>query len=259
MDHFEGIIDKVCKDQRAKDKFQVLAPYFGSLTIDELVGEDLDNFPSMVNNVHKILMSVFVHRYLEPLMKPQILFRNEVVTKGITIQNGKINARGCFSALNRFDERFCLSKVYEQSISENSINFVDLSANNLLSSDLPHVLVLMESLDNYLMDNVVLSLENNRIHGIGEFRELVDKAVDQIVSNRKVGYIDMRINPFCTVDRKDFFCTLGVDDAITKKLIWIQDYNLFSKGWRQLLKSNEVAIAVQEAHLCYFKSIVNLT
>jgi hypothetical protein len=124
---------------------------------------------------------------------------------------GRINARGCFSALNRFDERLCLSKVYEQSISENSINFVDLSANDLLSSDLPHILVLMESLDKYLMENMVLSLENNRIHGIGEFRELV---VDQIASNSKVGYIDMRINPFCTIDRKDFFRALRVDDTI---------------------------------------------
>jgi hypothetical protein len=75
--HFEGIIDKVCKDQRAKDQFQVLAPYFGFLTIDQLVGEDLDAFPSMVNNDHKIIISVFVHRYLAPLIESQNHFRNE--------------------------------------------------------------------------------------------------------------------------------------------------------------------------------------
>lgn len=65
----KNIISKVFFEKPELYKqFEPLAEYFGTITPDQLVNEDIYDFPSMTPMEHRILMSVFVHKYLGPFL-----------------------------------------------------------------------------------------------------------------------------------------------------------------------------------------------
>lgn len=254
--------NRVCGIEDKEDQFSALKLYFGSLRPEQLINEDLESFVEFAKPEHKILMSVFVHQYLIPNVQSS---DQAVQVRKISFENGKLNARGCLKSRSfPFSPNLCISdfkKAVQRLIPElssSTIDFVDLSANNLLSGDLPLVYDFLKFLNPYLQHGSIVSLESNRIHGVGDYREVIDKFVPELANLTNVGYINLKTNPFCSVDRLDFFKALGAEDLMTKKLIWVEKYNLSGQGWTNLVKSQEVANSVRDTHSKYYKQLDEL-
>ena len=221
----QNIVSLVCKNPDLAEQFEQLAVYFGRLKPDQLVNEDLEEFISMVSSEHKILMSVFVHSYLGPnLGQRQLFFPGSGVTRRFILEDGKLDARGCLTSrsmpfTSKLDISLLLPEVMKLNLEENSIHTIDLSGNSLFSNDLQYVVTLLKRLHPYMTNAAILSLEDNQIHGIGEYRDVVDSLIGEIAVMDKISFIDMRTNPFCTVDRKTTLWAWG-------RMIWLLK-NLF--------------------------------
>jgi hypothetical protein len=258
----QNIIDIVLTDPNINSRFCVLKEYFDNLQLEELAQQDIDSFPELVDIKHKILMKVFVTRYLAPYLEQNLLFLVQENSNFRKIQldvDGKLDTRGCLkSRMMPYSSRLCISELKNTIIkstilnSIQSINIIDLSGNDLLSTDMQYVYDLLIWLQPYLK-NTILSLDGNKIHGIGKYSDIVDNNIAKFVEMPNISYIDMRGNPFCSIDRKDYFMSLNIDDVVIKKLIWIEKYNLGTYGWRSLLKSEEMCQATIQTHMDYFK------
>jgi hypothetical protein len=253
---------KIC-DIEVDVRFSVLAIYFELVTVEQLVNEDLETFTDYAEPKPRILMSIFVHQFLTPRVQSLKMGYQGSFTRTVTLEDGILNCLGCLKSRSfPFSPKLCVSDL-DKEIKKldpklDSFAFVDLSANHLLSGDLQYVYKVLEYLNPYLKSDSIISLEDNRIHGIGEFREIVDRYIAQLVNLSNVGHIDLKSNPFCSVDRKDFFKNLGVDDVFTIKLIWVEQYHLSTFAWTDLVKSEEVVNAVKSAHSKYYDRLNSL-
>jgi hypothetical protein len=260
MSNSNKIVDLVCATKEQRDQFKNLEDYFGTLVPDQLAQEDLESFIEMAMPKDKILMSVFIHRYLSPYLEQSTSYKSDSY-RSMSLVDGKLDARGCLTSnalplrgkLKLSDAPSYLKEKCQSSLQTRCINLIDLSANDLLSGDIRSVKDFVDFLRPYLSDNTVLNLESNRIHGVGAYREVVESILVCLSEYAEIGYIDLRSNPFCSVDRLDFFKNLGFDKKLTKMLIWIEDYNLASNGWIHMVNSEEVAEVVRKAHTEYFK------
>lgn len=264
----------VYKVTNGDSTFECLSSYFGKLQIDDLINEDVDSFIELVECKDKILMTVFVNQKLIPYLDkysygnysyrcgaPKEVFRE------ILVMDGKLDARGCVASRALPNNlRVCITSLKDKILKMNpglkSINFIDLSGNGLLSGDMIHIYDLIVTLDlhNYLSDNnVILSLEGNRIHGIGEYRDPVDRFVSKLTDITNIKYLIMCNNPFATKDRIDFFKTITTNtnsttnsttnNNIIEKLIWLENYNYTNTNlWGFMLKSMDICEITKKVH-----------
>ena len=187
-------------------------------------------------------MSVFEHSYSGPFLgQSQLIIPGSGVTRRFTLEDGKLDARGCLTSrsmpfTSKWDVSLLLPKAMKLNLAENSIHTIDLSMNNLFSNDLQYVVGLLKRLQPHMTNSAILSLEGHKIHGIGEYHDVVDAVIGENAVMDKISFIEMRTNPFCTVDRKDFFMGLEPNDLVAQKLVWIQSYNLSGYGWKGLVK-----------------------
>lgn len=130
-----------------------------------------------------------------------------------------------------------------------------MSANELLSTDVKAVFKLIQLLENdgLLSPNgLIVNLRCNRIHGIQQYQKEVDEYMEKLLVHPKIEFVDIRVNPFASVDRKDFF--QNPIRCWPMKLIWIDEIHLNSKGWKNMIPSEDEALVdtVVKAHQQYF-------
>jgi hypothetical protein len=248
------VIERLCTDPQERSKFEVLSQYFGKLTPNDFNKSELTDFVSLVNVEHRILMTIFIDSYLRPSINKDI--GNNTLQVQILPERGKIDA-----SLGRVQSSQIegngsgaikitgLAKYLKSRIGSHKFKVIDLSNNNLLSIDLRHVYDMILALDGSL-DNCIINLENNRIHGVGEeFRNEIPELLDSLCALPFIKYIILRNNPFCSVDRKDYFQSLTVDSIVLSKLIWIQIFALDGNFWKTMLQGyNELQKMVYKVH-----------
>lgn len=253
-EYIDNIVYKVTKGE---GPFEPLSRYFGSLQPDDLIDLDLESFPELVEFKDKILMTVFINKKLIPYLEYSSYKPKEIIVNKLTLKDGVLNARGCLSSreLPSHNGRVCISDLADRILDMKpllkSINFLDLSGNELYSGDIVHIYGLLIKLLPYI-DNATVSLEGNKIHGVGKYRVIVDTFLNKIIEIKEIRYIVLVSNPFNTIDRQDFFDTLTVDNNACKKLIWIQQYNISNSGWHFMLKSMDVCEYVKKNHIEYY-------
>ncbi|KAI3642104.1 hypothetical protein MP228_011659 [Amoeboaphelidium protococcarum] len=256
------ILDELCKDPQERVKFDALAEYFHELDVVDLI--EIDDPDDMVGDVlpcHRLLMRVFIKKYLIPLHQrsTQPLIQSKVVTvneDGIVRVCGQLVPTFLASASQKrmTVPRFHNWLVEGNDIPKSKLRFIDMSMNNLMSSDMKYISAMVEELSTRNLINpsgLILDLSSNRVHGIAQYREEVDGAVKTILSCPSVAFLDLRSNPFSSVDRRDYFQSITTTSPVASKLIWVHDIHLPTHGWRGLVPDDVVNV-VLESHSKYF-------
>ena len=228
-----------------RSKFQSLAPYFKDLTAEDVIKSELSDLVTLVGVEHRVLMNTFVNNYLQPYKDGLQFKKSTIEVRNLRFLEGILDGSGY-----RFQSSIALSSWegleigqttdiktrVDDLIGNQKIKFFDLSGNLFLSQDFKYVYELIDSLKNSL-DDCIVNLENNKIHGYDEkYREEVPNLLRKICEIKSVKYLVLFNNPFCTIDRKDYFQTKYKEEAIVKKkFIWIPKFLLEGEGWKSLL------------------------
>ena len=239
------IIDNLIENGAERSKFQSLSPYFKDLTPEDVIKSELSDLVTLVEVEHRVLMNTFVTNYLQPykvglcFKKTSIEVRNLRFLEGILDGSGyRIQSSIALSTWEGLEigQTADIKTRAEELIGNNKINFFDLSGNLFVSQDFKYVYELIDSLKNSL-EGCIVNLENNKIHGYDEkYREEVPNLIKKICEIKSVKYLVLFNNPFCTLDRKDYFQVQYKEESIVKKkLIWIPKFLIKGEGWKSLL------------------------
>lgn len=249
----ENVIDIILgyADNKTIETFECLKVYFRNLTIEQIeqmrMYIDYSDFIDMVEPKHKIITSVFIHRYLEPY------FNNSVTVKKkakMCFDNGVLDIVNCIESDTSYvsDRELKVFKPKVKLFMENQkdkIRMINFSHNNILSGGLPVIVDIIEEIDTMLDFDCIVNVSNNRIHGVGDFRDRVINSVKMLIKNPKIKYLDMTGNTFCSIDQIDFFKGLTKEES--EKLIFIDEYNV---SGRQICGNVDV---VRNTHTEYYK------
>lgn len=128
------------------------------------------------------------------------------------------------------------------------IRRVDLSRNDLFDEDMEPVAEFIQLLPN--CEHVLLRL--NRFHGVIEKTgQIMDQALEKMLAQPSMQYVDVTHNPLASTDRQDFFRQLPVESLT--KLIWIPRQWLASNAWHILLEGrDDVKETVGCTHEAYY-------
>ncbi|KAI3639787.1 hypothetical protein MIR68_002101 [Amoeboaphelidium protococcarum] len=191
-------------------------------------------------------------RSMEPQKEIQVVAKNDVVS---------IRASGLLVAADLASvtqKRMTVSKFHnwlmDGVVDKSTLRYIGMSMNNLLSSDMKYISAMVEDLYRRNLiapSRLILDLSSNRVHGIGQYREEVDGAITSILSCPSVAFIDLRRNPFSSIDRRDYFQGLTKNSPEASKLIWVDEIHLPTHGWR-ILVSDDVIEVVMKYHAQYF-------
>ena len=256
-------------DENLIFKFKSLFEYFTGLSQEDLKGLDLDEFLEFPPAKEKGIMLLFIRNYLAPHFD-RLQYKERESDKSI-YNNHSIEASGRILPSNLPNMgKMTIKELSEDDYPLEKISLIDLSNNNLGSEDLQYVLILAEKLEREdKLFRATINLKNNRIHGIREMQSKVRLWLNRLVGLEQVEFVVMNDNPFSSVDSKDFFENLGVRIAkpgsneeeiypcaeILKKLIWIDNWNLFTPLWGKMLSSNDIVPYVRKAHIRYYEPL----
>jgi hypothetical protein len=149
-----------------------------------------------------------------------------------------------------------LEKIPRQDIE--TLTGVAMAKNSLLDVDMRFVLKTAKAIaDKRPQDSapfwVMLTL--NRFHGYDkDTREDFDQNLIALLSIPQISFVDLTMNPFSSVDRRDFFST--VDSALLMKLIWIPQPWVAGGGWKNVVsnRASSEQDPIAEVHNRYYAS-----
>eukprot|EP00300_Choanocystis_sp_HF-7_P004586 c13567_g1_i2.p1 GENE.c13567_g1_i2~~c13567_g1_i2.p1 ORF type:complete len:223 (+),score=48.35 c13567_g1_i2:187-855(+) len=132
-----------------------------------------------------------------------------------------------------------------------SVEYLSLERCNFLDFDLPDVETLVNFFTSRKQSQIVVNLSNNRIHGYGNNKALVEESIARILSNPKVKYLDLTMNPFCSVDKREWFGS--VESELLVKLIWVPQPWLTMNSWTALISDrSSIWLQIRAAHEACF-------
>lgn len=265
--------ENACKgDSKLKKKFEKLSKYFDDLEEEELQSQNLFKYVDFAEPHLKGLMDIFIRDYLGPYLstveeektEPIPNRRAEIYYYGTSLF-GKERVQ---SSTKAYLGGFTIYSLLGLECPLQEVTFIDLSNNQLMSSDLKFILELLQKLNaNGQLKDTTLLLSGNRIHGVDDMENLVKTLLNEIVNMYQVKFLDLRDNPFCSYDQLSYFRHIGVSEDINyprstilpskeilNKLIWIERWNLFSKNWGTMFQmSEEIVKKIRISHMNYYE------
>lgn len=220
--------------------------------------EDPNDLIRDVETTDRMLMRIFIRKYLLPLrQRPRELLEptQELFTtseEGVTVVAvGKMIAS---DSANVPTLRITITKLHAMIIEYNSpVRLINISMNNLISTDMRYAAAMVEDLNDKKLiapSGLILDLSLNKIHGIKGGEEVED-AIAKITSCDMVQYLDLRINPLISVDKRNFFQKLTSESPIGRKLIWVNEVHLPTHSWRSMVSESVIKV-VLDIHKEYF-------
>jgi hypothetical protein len=250
------VLQLLCKDDAGLlRKFGALSCYFGKLLPEDFQkDEELDDlWRTAAAPEHRILMRTFARQLLRPYVN------SGFATREVTVYGDVVNASNCLVSTNFTDvtDRMSLSAFKELICGKEftKIKFLDMSANYLQTNDLQVILGIVTELCQLdkLIAGATLSLKNNYIHGLQDELQPCRKALSDLLGIHKLSFLDIRSNPFASIDCKEYFQRVEKDSSSTQKLIWIHQHYLDRPGWRTFYSSEDICDEVFQTHLKYFQ------
>ena len=249
----------LCLDPNERRKFEKLQVYFQDLTLADLgETEDPDDLIRDVETTDRMLMRIFIRKYLMPLRKrPRELLEptQELFTtleEGVTVFAAGMMIASDFASVS--SQRITITKLHAMIIEYNSpVRFINISKNNLISTDMRYVAAMVEDLNDKKLiaaSGLIVDLSLNKIQGIKGCEEVED-AITKITSCDMVQYLDLRINPCVSVDKRNFFQKLTSDSPTARKLIWVNEVHLPTYNWRSMVSESVIKV-VLDIHKEYF-------
>jgi len=233
-------------------KYEKLFPAFPSeVTLGDIVGLEEEELLSSID-ANKLLLRLFYREYVRPLQTPNPFFGMQysasnnqpmVMAAVLDLKERVISDR--FSSVNK---RLIPSSQLETTMTLqygkttlDQIEFVDLSNNNLLDSDLPFI---ERFVTNCLPNCTILRLSGNRI--VGDAQSIA--ALKVLLSQPSISYVDITGNALAALSQIEFFTQL---QPHFNKLIWIPKRWLEHTSWHAMVASADVTTVV-DAHEAFF-------
>ena len=254
----EDVIDTILgyADDKTIETFECLKVYFRNLTIEQIEQEghfmEYSEFINMVEPKDKIIMSVFIHRYLEPYFNKNVV---TVKKSEMRFDDNVLDIVNCIESCTSYVSDREL-KVFKPKLKlfmdnqDDKIKLIDFSHNNILSGGLPIIVDIIEDLNLMLDCNCIVNVSNNSIHGVGDFRDPVINSVKRLIKNPKIKYLDMTNNQFCSIDQIDFFKLLTKEES--EKLIFIAKIPNNVNNNQILINDKNIDV-VRKTHIEYYK------
>lgn len=251
------ILKELCSDENELKKFQVLESYFADLDVSDIdILSDTEDLIQDVEPPHRLRMRVFTKKYLEPRRQAKFVGSRKVAEelheegRFFYVQGGALISNA-FATVD--SERLTIVRFHESLLEDpGQIKYIDMSMNDLLSTDLRLVADMVTDLSEKNMmgtNGLIMNLSGNRIHGAEILKSANDQALHTIISFVK--FVDLRANPFVSVDRRDFFESFRPDSAACSKLIWVHEFHLNTHGWRRFVPENVIDNVI-EIHKEYY-------
>ena len=257
-----NVIDLILefKNDKTIETFKCLKVYFKNLTIEQI--KDLNHnieyeeLINMVESNHKIIMSVFINQYLIPYFnKVKVTVTNK---REMFFYNGILDIVNCIENINGYvsNNELIICKPKIKSLVKHHqtdlVRLINFGHNHILAVGLEIIVDIVQDLDVDLNENCILKLNNNRIHGVGSFREITCSLIKKLIENPKIKYLDLTNNEFCSIDQIDFFQSLTQKEL--EKLIFMNEHNIQN---HPVLISKNIDTS-RKTHVEYYKIIKNL-
>ncbi|KAI3644994.1 hypothetical protein MP228_011158 [Amoeboaphelidium protococcarum] len=223
-------------DFESYELYKPLAAYIGSSNVEMFLNVDLDTLADKTPLQHRILMMIFVENVLRPKVEEawqrKINERKQAKAESycIVVQDGVLNASGRLLSRDK-DSSVAPNKISIKQLEDYefvegllkdtfAIQKIDLSRNGLSSADLSIVLKFVIHLKDIgkLSLNSVVDLSFNSIHGMDKYWDDTPRVLKDLTGISQVKFINIQSNPFCSVDRIDFWRSLQMDDPLTEKI-----------------------------------------
>ncbi|KAI3660793.1 hypothetical protein MP638_001104 [Amoeboaphelidium occidentale] len=224
-------------DIEERRKYAPLTEYFGSLSISDLEAFDLELLAENQDKAQSDATEIFQRARLSG---------NNNFISSVNEEKDDIHGRVNIRQLPALCEKYV----------KEPLGMVDLSNNNLRSSDLIIIRDVLLELHRrkLLREGCQVDISNNRIHGIEKpFDTEVPQAIREICQIPETRYLVLRTNPFCTVDRIDFFQSLTLNDLeFAQKFIWLDSFAVVIDHWKKLLGNDELVKITESAHRKFY-------
>lgn len=269
----ENILTKIFSNESDKlKKFERISKYFDNLNENDIITQNIFDYISFAKPEDKGLMDLFIRKHLVPHLDNfefsdsdnNINFSNfssnnyssTTITK--IYHDYKLNGHSRIASTSRIfntNDLISIKDLVDLKCDLDKVSLIDLSNNNLNSKDITFIYELIENLNKQgkLKDTIVL-LKNNRIHGIQGMESIVRTYLMKILEINDIKYVDLRDNPFCSIDQKSFFMKINIYESniILNKLIWIDRWDLNSSWPKSVLQSDEILEYVKNTHMKYY-------
>lgn len=275
----EDVLTKILGEE--KTKFKDLVGYFKGLQEEDVLEQNVWDYVDYAEPKHKGLMEVLVRKHLEPYfdsLKQKREYFVPTKTEAKLYERKMLNGnRKILPANMDFLEKVTIKDVVEMDCDLDVVELIDLSENDLGDNDLYYILKLVQKLEKgKKLKDTVLNLSLNRIYGRDEqLKRIVREQLNSLVRVPEIKFVVLTANPFCTVDNKDFFQCIGISsdmatvvlgslkldvdtilpcDDILTKLIWVNNWDLFSSGWvKTMIYYQKVRKPIRITHLRYYQ------
>lgn len=243
-----SIFNEVIKDKELLKRFEKIEPYFKDLTKEDLEQQDIYDYIDYAEPHLKMLMKVFVEKYLEPYLYGFTVPKEVVPKLSENIFNGN-----CIYLKNKLKYSTSLSikdYLFSLNCKINNVSFIDFSENDISSTYVKYITMFLDRISNKLSNGITVLLNNNRIHGIQGTENEVISNIKIILDMPQVKFLVLTGNPFVSMDQKTFFMNINVDQA--KKLILFDWSDIRTNRIPKFFCSEEMDDIVLETHRYYY-------
>ena len=230
-----------------EERFEPLRAYFKDVMAEDLTSGlvSVEDILDATKPQHRLLMTVFIKKYLLPIGRPNSLISSPSSMNSKTLVNGHLDLKGNVASndLQRASWMSPVSSICELpevAADPNVVMSMDLSNNFLSNKDLKDVLMVLEQLKSCR----IVNLSNNRLKADGDVQIL-----KQILALRN----DMKVmicgNALASNEGKQFLSELSDEDLV--KLIWIPRHWYNALGWHNAIAENKWDV-VYRAHDSFY-------
>jgi len=224
---FKRILEK--ESDEIKNKFKSLECYFESIEIEDLDTINPFNFIEYAKPERKGLMDLFVNKYIFPFLEQEHEDNDVFIIIDIDMHKEK--------------DVLIIDNINEE-IHLKTIKFI-----NINTADLENVYIFIKNKEEQL-NNCVILLNNNRIHGIQGNETKTRRIMDELCSIKNVSFVNIIDNPFVSIDHTEYFNNLN--EVTANKLIFIHLWDLKADFWKQMIIKNYETV-IQNHKLYYNK------
>lgn len=239
-------------------RFEPLAPYFKSLTLNDLVGIDEEDIVASVDPSMKLLALVFVRNHLHQFVEGTDTFApfsekenrsHSVDDNGTLLLSGKVATTALAVVPQGMTPTHDLVSHILLTMTRatiESITSVNLLYSHMFDCDIPHIAELIRTLPNC----ITLNLHGNRI--TGEMDQVLS-SVRQILRDGIT--LNIVSNPIVSNNKgKEFLQSLTKEEL--SNIIWLSEPQLLyvSPVWHTFFDSDRRSIVIN-VHEVYYQSM----
>lgn len=237
-------------------KFERLSKYFYDLNNEDLGFLSENELINMVEPNEKHIMKIFIGRFLRFYLNKHVsVYLNDPNDPNFFFDIKKKNklpgdySESLLSIINQRSLFYDTNKITLKSLKGqlNGIKQLNLSKNFLSDNDTSIIAKLVEE-----CKPEIVNISDNHIHGYDIHNaEDLEKNIFKILFNTSK-YVNLVANPFCSVDKKNFFMKLKEEEL--KKLIWIPLEFVNTEKWKSLIPNQEFHSIIKNSHEDYYKN-----